>query len=151
MTSLIEIVPSIALHARELALTLREKDKAEATALGLDPVKGTFYAYRHACYRMTALIDDEVAAMWGLHGELLGSVGYPYLITGTKVEKISPLNFARVYIKEVQVMRNLFPVLENFVDASYEGAIKMLKLAGFTLTGPYQIKDNMFYKFRMET
>ncbi len=130
----IEIITSTLSHARELVKTLREKDRREAEGLGLEPHKGIFQAYKKACYKKTVLVDEEVAAMFGLHGELLGTVGRPYLITGTAVEKVSPLTFARIYTKEAMIMKELFPVLENIVDANYHEAVRMLKIAGFTVS-----------------
>lgn len=130
----IEIVPSLSLHVPELSKTLREKDRLEAEGLGLEPHKGIYRAYKGACYRRTCLIDDEVAAMWGLHGTLLGTTARPYLITGTVCQRVSPLKFARIYKQEAMIMKELFPVLENIVDANYPEAIRMLKIAGFTVS-----------------
>lgn len=144
---MIEIVDSTAAHARELSTTLRPKDRAEAEALGLDPSRATFLSYRKAFYRKTALIDGRVAAMWGVYGVPLGLVGYPYLITGTAVETIHPIKFARVYLSEVETMSSLFPLLENLVDATYKESIKMLQLARFNITGPFDYNGSLFYKF----
>lgn len=89
--------------------------------------------------------------MWGLHGELLGSTGHPYFLTGTESEKVSSIRFARLYKEEVQVMRTLFPILENYVDATYEHAVRLLKIAGFTLSPPVFVNGNPFLKFRLES
>ena len=147
----IEIIPSTALHAFELSKTLREKDKREAQGLGLEPRHGLFQAYRGACYRRTCLVDDEVAAMWGLHGNLLGTTGHPYLITGEKVYSVSQFTFARIYKQEVQIMRKMFPVLQNIVDADYPEAIRMLQLAGFSVSDEITevTPDRWFRTFRM--
>lgn len=147
----LEIVPSIALHARELSLDLRERDILEAERMGLDPRKAVFQAYRKGLYRRTALIDDEVAAMWGVAGDALGEIGTPYLITGHKVKRVSPLRFSRIYRNEVQVMKELFPKLENYVDATYTGAVRMLSLSGFKLGEPEMHNGNLFRRFTMET
>ena len=152
MISKVEITTSTFRHAKELSLTLRENDKLEAQAMGLNPVKGCFDVYRRAIWRMTGLIDGKVAAMWGIAGNPLGDVGQVYLITGTEVEKISPLRFARIYKEQVEVMKTIFPILENYVDARYEGAIRLLKIAGFELSGPFEIEPTkaLFYKFRIQ-
>lgn len=145
----IQIVQSTALHARELSLTLRSKDKLEAETLGLDPRKALFNSYRRATYRKTCLINDEVAAMWGVVGTLMGVTGQPYLITGEKVSRVSALTFARIYKQEALKMKELFPVLENYVDASYKGAVRMLEIAGFTLEDPFEYNGAYLRKFRM--
>ena len=147
----IEIVPSELRHVRELALSIREKDQDEARALGLAPHRGLHFAYTHATLRRTCLVDGSVAAMWGVCGTPLGIAGQPYLITGTVVNQISPVKFARIYIKEVESMRNLFPVLENYVHADYIGAVKMLQLAGFELSDKLIINGSDFYRFSMRS
>lgn len=97
-------------------------------------------------------MDGNVAAMWGLGGTIVGQVGQPYLITGVECEKVSPFAFARVYKQEVELMKTMFPTLENYVDSRYKGAVRMLKIAGFQLSEePVQVKPTgaLFYKFRM--
>lgn len=151
MLNKVQIVNSTAKHSRQLGQTLRAADKKEAERLGLDPTKAVFHAYHGAVYRKTALVNGEVAAMWGVVGTPLGTLGRPYLITGEAVEKISPYKFARIYMNEVQQMKKLFPVLENYVDASYTGAVRMLKLAGFQLGRLFNLGNSQFYVFTMKT
>jgi hypothetical protein len=142
------VIDSVAKHCAELAKTIRPEDALEAVRLGLDPRKSIFSAYRQAVYRKTALLDDHVAAMWGVIGTPLSMTGIPYFITGTDAVRLSPVRFARLYTSEAKIMNDIFPVLENYVDASYTGAVKLLKLAGFTLEGPVMVNDNPFYKFK---
>lgn len=146
----IVVVPSTMAHASAMANNIRKKDKLEAERMGLDARRGLFYAYRTAVWRRTALVDDKVAAMWGVRGMTLSGVGEPYLITTPVVETVSPVRFARVYRNEVNQMKQLFPILENYVDANYDEAVKMLRIAGFQISdtpvkiGPH---DSSFLKF----
>jgi hypothetical protein len=87
--------------------------------------------------------------MWGICGVHIGLIGHPYLITGYKALSVSPVRFAKIYIQEVQVMKRMFPVLENYVDAEYTGACRLLEIAGFTLEGPMMLNNNQFYRFSM--
>ena len=144
---MIEVVESIFSHAYDLNLHLREKDRQEILAFGMPVRRSVYNCYRKACYRKTALIDGNVAAMWGVAGTPLSLVGTPYLLTGDLVTKVSPLVFVRIYKQEVSEMLSLFPRLENYVHADYEEAIKLLKISGFSITDPIQVGDNMFYKF----
>lgn len=148
---IVDIKDSILDDVHELAKDIRSKDRQEAINLGLDPAEGLYYAYTHSIYRKTAFVNNDIAAMWGIGGDLFGDLGRPYLITGPAVEIISPFQFSKIYKKEVQSMRTFFPLLENYVDASYEGAIRMLKIAGFELTGPLDLgpQNKPFYKFYM--
>ena len=133
---MLEIIPSTSEHVRELSKTIRQADKEEAIAAGLVPHKALFYAYKRAFYRRTALINGNVAAMWGVLGSPLGVLGQPYLVTGEYVSDIRPTEFVRAYKNEVQIMSKMFSLLENYVDARYTSAIKLLKLAGFEVSEP---------------
>lgn len=145
----VEILDSVESHCEELIKTLRLDDKLEAIRIGLDPDTAILYSWSRGLYRKTGLINGKVAAIWGVMGTPMSFIGCPYLITGTEVTKISPIRFAKIYTKEVKQMKRLFPVLENYVDASYTGAVRMLRLAGFKLEGPVIVNNNDFYKFTM--
>lgn len=147
LASQVLIVDSEEHHAEELTKSLRENDKLEAVRIGLDPETAVLHSYNYGLYRKTGLITGKVAAMWGVMGTPIGIIGCPYLITGSEVYRISPIRFAKIYMKELKIMKSLFPVLENYVDASYIGAVRMLSLAGFKLEGPVMLNNNSFYKF----
>lgn len=148
---MIEVTNAEFSHAYDLSLNLREKDIREILAFGMQPRKTVFNCFRKSCYRKTALINGTVSAMWGVFGTPLSDFGQPWLLTTPLVESISPLRFAKIYKKEVQVMSGMFPVLENYVDASYDEAVHMLRIAGFTLSDPDEISGNLFYKYTMRT
>lgn len=138
------------MDAKVISANLREKDQQEAINLGLNPVKGVFFSYRNGFLRRTVLLNDKPVAIFGVSGSPLGMVGYPYLITSKDVLNISPIKFSRIYKQQVEVMKNLYPYLENYVDASYEGACRMLSIAGFELTGPVSVNGSDFYRFHMK-
>jgi hypothetical protein len=142
------IVTSTLDHVKELSDTMREADKNELSKLGMQPHKALFYSFKFSLLRKTALIDDKVAAMWGVYGVPTGMTGQPYLLTSPLAESVSPLKFAKIYINEVNQMKKLFPVLQNYVDASYTGAIRMLRIAGFDLE-PVTLNNHEFYKFSL--
>lgn len=133
-----------------LSESLREQDKLESLRMGFDPVVALEYSFTHGFLRRTALLDDKPVAMWGVCGTPLGIYGMPYLITGDGVLKVSPITFSRIYKKEVEVMKQLYPHLENFVDESYLGAVRMLKIAGFELSEPLKINGHNFLRFSMK-
>jgi len=119
--------------------------------VGVDPVVALPKAYTDSVYCKTALIDEVPAAMFGLAGVILGNVGIPFLLTSTEVSRVSPLCFARVYKDQVDEMKQYFPYLENYVDANYTGAVKMLKIAGFSLDQPIKVGSGCYQRFYMET
>src|SRR3569832_1302247 len=126
----VEIVPSEASHVALLATSMREDDAREITVLGLVPRKILWRSFRQSILRKTAFVDGEIAAMWGLHGSLLGQTGQPYLLTSKAVLKIRPHAFSRNYRRELAEMRKIFPVLEYYVDATYNGAEQKQEKAG---------------------
>lgn len=148
MTSKVQIVVSNLHHVVELSKTMNQADRDEITSLGMSPKKALFYSYKYSLLRRTALVDGGVAAMWGVFGVPMGVTGQPYLLTSPLVKNLEVKEFVRIYKNEVQQMKKLFPVLENYVDASYQGAVRMLKIAGFSLES-VTLNGKSFYKFRM--
>lgn len=147
--TIIEIVPTTVKHVKELSLNLREADKLEAIRIGTDPKRECFNLYKKSIWKQTGLIDGKVAAIWGVYGSLTSDVGKVFLITTKEVEKISPLKFIRIYKEQIKQLHNLFPVLENYVDANYHQAVRALKVAGATLSKPLTLgpEESLFRKF----
>jgi len=146
---LIDIYPSELRDVRELSNILREKDRQEALNAGVEPHKALYHSFKQGIYRRTAFVDGMLAAMWGVAGVTLGLIGQPYLVTSKHVEDISPIKFARIYRQEVEEMKKFFPILENYVDASYNEAVRMLEIAGFKIDNPIELGPNktLFYRF----
>jgi len=136
----------------KLARNLRDGDRLEVTSLGLHPAKAIRASFRHAVFRTTALIDGEVAAMWGLGSvSMLSDVGHPWLMTTPAVEKV-PVSFLKVGQREVTKMLRSRRRLEGNVAADYRMACRFLEALGFELGepeefGPLKAK---FRKFAME-
>lgn len=149
----VEIIPSEASHVAKLVISMRDGDAREVTVLGLDPRKMLWNSYRRGLMRKTAFIDGKIAAMWGVAGAPLGEVAQPYLATANTVNLISPIAFARIYRREVAGMKKVFPVLENYVDATYYGAVRMLELAGFRIGDVVPMGPNnaLFRKFELRS
>ncbi len=79
-----------------LARGLRESDRAEQIALGKDPKRILRFSFRHSLSAPeVCVIDGEVAAMWGLGGDILSDEGQPWLMTGPAVERI-PVSFVKI-------------------------------------------------------
>lgn len=149
MISNIKLVESTYDHVHELAQTMRQKDKIECVRFGCQPDKALFYSFKNAVIRRTGLVNNRVAAMWGVVGTPLSFNGTPYLLTSPEIEKIPALTFARIYKKEVEAMAKVFPILENYVDFEYKEAIKLLKIVGFEIDtlNCYTNSGHKFYRF----
>jgi hypothetical protein len=131
---MIELKPAREFHVRAVAKHLRIGDRLELERLGASPVAIAVGSWRLALFSSVALFDGKPVAVWGVGGSLLSDVGRPWLLTAEDCER-GPLAFALVYRREVRRMLGFFPRLESFVDASYEGAVRLLEIVGFTL-GP---------------
>lgn len=150
MTSKLDVVPSEEWHIHELVKNLRPGELHEALIFYKSPEEALLRGFKSCHFKHTALVDGEVAAMWGLQGSLLGNVGHPFLLTGKNALKISSLAFVRLYRNQLQEMKKFFPILVNYVDAEYKEAVKLLRLSGFTLQ-PEKIMNKDVYKFTMVT
>lgn len=132
----VSIVEAQGPHTLALKDNLRPQDADEIVRFGVTVQHALWYSYKNSLIRKTALIDGEVAAMWGCHGVFMGKTGVPWLLTAPEVKKISALKFTRIYQQEVMKMLKLFPRLENYVDAEYASAIRLLEIIGFTVEEP---------------
>ncbi len=129
-----------------LARNLRDGDRLEVASLGVTPAMGLRKSFRNAVVRRTAIIDGEIAAMWGVGGSAVGNTGYPWLMTAPAVERI-PVLFLRVARSELGRMRRRFHRLEGLVAAEYTMACRFLEVLGFML-GPVTEIGPRSAKFR---
>lgn len=149
MSPEIDIVDSLPWHVSALKSNLREEDANEVLRFGASIQHTLWRGYRDSVYRKTALIDGKPAAMFGCVGVLLGGKAQIWLLTTPDIYKISPLRFTRTYQEEVKKMLGMFPRLENYVDAKYAAAIRLLEIVGFSIgeSEPLGYNDAMFRKF----
>lgn len=132
-----EIVPAEAKHVGMMADHLREGDIGEIGIFGLSPRAGLWKSYRSSpCFRYTAFVDGEIAAMYGCSGQLLSVVGHPWLLTTPQIER-AMMPFAREARKAVEDMNTLHPYLFNLVAAEYRKAVGFLRLLGFVIGEPF--------------
>lgn len=149
VTPEILIVPTETVHIRELSKTIRKSDRREIESFGFSCEKALWYSFKRGLGNKTALIDGQVAAIWGCGGVYFGTIGQPWLLTSHQVKKVSPLKFARIYQTEIYSMLKLFPKLVNYVLADYAEAIRLLSIIGFTIGEPEQKGNGLFRKFEM--
>ena len=130
-----EIVPTEKTHIAVLGSNLRAGDLSEVQAAGMTGQRALWRSWRAAYYSATALVDGEVAAIWGVGGSPLGRVGRPWLLTSPAVER-ARFAIIRVGRLEVGKMLGIYPEMRGFVDSRYEGALGLLRLLGFDLSEP---------------
>lgn len=135
----------------DLAANLRSEDRSEILAFGLDPREAIRRSYRHAIMRKTALVDGEIAAMWGLGGAMLSDEGAPWLMTTPRIEKI-PMTFVKISKVQVDEMLKHRRFLCNYVLATYRRACRLLEVLDFVLDPPVPMGPQglPFRRFWME-
>lgn len=149
---IVEILPATMAHVQELGLHMNVEDREEAEAMGLKAHRALWRSWKSSTLRTAALVDGEVAAIWGVIGSFIGMTGLAWFVTGPKAREVSPLYFAQLYRREVRKMLEIFPRLENrTVDSTYNGAVKMLQIAGFKPGEAYPVGPEgrlyrLFYK-----
>lgn len=126
----IKIIPTTVEHIRMLVANLRDDDLREIDKWGVTPFKGIWRAYRDSKECHSCFIGDEIMAIGGLRGSVLGFVGNPWLMTSNLVDEY-PLVFASLYRKELKKMLESFHVLETWCDATYAKSLKMMRIIGF--------------------
>ncbi len=134
-----------------LARNLRDGDRLEVAGYGVAPNIAIRASFRNALYRRVAVIDGEVAAMWGVGGAAFGCTGYPWLMTAPPVERV-PVLFIRVARWELGRMRRMYHRLTGQVAAEYTMACRFLDVLGFTLGPPTEFgpRRAKFCMFTME-
>jgi hypothetical protein len=150
------IVPASVEHLHALASHLRAQDEAEILGLGVSVKKALWRAYRNSVLCKAALVDGEVAAVWGLclglrpGVNLLSDTGVPWLHTSYALERM-PIAFIKEARREVAAMRAVRPRLENHVLTSYASAIRFIKMMGFTVDPPEftGVKGILYCRFHM--
>ena len=148
MTS-IEIVEATLEHVQIIGESMNHEDRIELLEAGLVPHRAVWRGWKQSIIRRSALVDGELAAIWGVTGGVMGGVGIVWLITSPKAREVSPHRFAAIYRQEVRNMLEIFPILCNCVDDRYIGAKRMLRIAGFRLEEPKPLGKfrRMFRKF----
>jgi hypothetical protein len=146
---MIEILNTIPEHLSELRENLRAEDRKELACFGISDRDALFRSWENSVICKTATVDGKVAGIWGVIGCVWEGVGCPWLLTAPICEQY-PLQFALLYRQELREILKIFPVLENFVDASYHKSIKILEIMGFNLYNPEQYgpKGGLFRKFQ---
>ena len=137
----IDVVPTQARDLRAIAASMRAADAAEAMAMGMTPERALWGSFHRSIFCHTAFVDGRAAAVFGLCGNLLDEVGFPWLATTPAIELI-PKTFVRCARLEVGLMLAAKPRLVNWVDASYYRAQRLLTAIGFTLSAPEPFGPN---------
>jgi len=132
----VTILPAARGHVMDLAGRLRDADRSEIEVAGLGAHAALWHSWRGSLFARVALVDGELAAMWGLSGTMFANKARPWLLTAPAIER-ARMAFLRISRNEVAFMLSLCPSLFGFVDARYAGAQRLLRAVGFDLSEPF--------------
>ena len=115
-----------------LVANLRDQDRAEAAAFGVDPLDGLRHSVEHAKWCVAAWEGDELLCIAGLgeSGTVLASVGVPWLL-GTSAMATRGRALGRAAQRYIPLMLQAYPVLRNFVHAENTFSVRWLRRLGF--------------------
>jgi hypothetical protein len=138
-------------HIRAIVARLRPDDLAEIAATGMKPRHLLTGLWRESHIRRAALVDGEIAAVWGCAGTMLSPVGEAWLLTAPAVAKL-PLAFLKETREEMRAMLATKRIVTSGVLASYESSIRFMRMVGFTVGAPTPLSSSgaMFRALKME-
>lgn len=149
--------PIIAGDIAHVGNHLRDDDKREVIAMrgdvrSMQDVLALSVLCSTHCWAAVAP-DHEPIALFGVAPvSLLGGIGSPWLL-GTE----RTVRYASALVRQgryyVQVMREAYPDLTNYVDARNERSIRWLQRLGFVLREcePVGVMGMPFYRFEMRS
>ncbi len=110
------------------------KDIADTVIkLGMSPRRALWKSWKNSIFSKTAFINGKIAAIWGLGGSTMDTIGYPWLVLAPCADEY-PFKVAFIYKKELMKMQSMYPELEDYVDCKNEKAIRLLEIMGFSLS-----------------
>lgn len=147
-----EVLPVTAEDVATILPVVRQADIDEITeALGIPMQDALHEAITGSLNAKKIVVDGLIVAVFGdAVYSILGSVGVPWLISTTHVEKHARA-FLKVCKPEVQGMLTRHHHLMNYVDARNTSAIRWLKWLGFTFgpAVPYGARRFPFHPFTL--
>lgn len=114
---------------------VRDADALECKRAGFSVEKGITRSFELSTVCRVAVLDGKIIAIWGVGGDIIGTMGRPWLFTAPGIEKY-PLWMVKEGRKQVGEMLELYGRLLNFVDAEYAGALAFVKILGFSVGEP---------------
>src|SRR5689334_11424866 len=129
--SVIDVVPATLAHAA--AIDLRDGDRREIEALGLEPRDGIARSLACSLWADAYIADGAVAALTGVALQpLLGGMAIAWLLTGRPVDRHRKA-FLRLTRARAAAMLAEHGTLTAHVHAEYREAVRWLGWLGFDI------------------
>lgn len=147
-----EIVKAEAWHIPRIAKDMKPEDVKEVWAShGHTPKQALEASLNRSAAAWTCLVNNVPAFMWGVApaDSVLGHKGCPWLLGSDAIKEVR-YAFIRRCRKYIDLMQELYPVLENYVHKDNLTSIGWLIWCGFTLADEpeeYGVNSEKFYRF----
>jgi hypothetical protein len=142
------IVPCRLSHIREIVRTMRAEDRAEFHMAGLDPKHRLYELHAMTAEPKAAVVDGEVAAVWGDAAAFLAPEGLMWMVTAPAVERV-PLAFFREAKKEIAGVLEHRRSLRSCIGGPYGRAIRFFTMLGFDVQPPIVVDGNEYRAMRL--
>ncbi len=145
-----EMVEATQELASELALTMREADRDEVWAAARKtPAQALESSLMMSRDSMAGLVNGRVACMFGVgQCSALGLVGIPWLLASEEMVQHAR-RFLRGSRNYIDIMKQRYISMQNYVDARNVEALKWLVWLGFEIepAEPFGIGHLPFHRF----
>jgi hypothetical protein len=142
-------------HAKSIARHLRKADIDELSVIsGCTPCEDVMINYKDATRKWIVLdcegtINVPVALFGVTASEYDDGKGIPWMVATDGLKKIKKFLMEKTP-HYIDIMKSMYSLLVNFVDARNTDSIKWLKKVGFTFGDTIMIDNLPFYRFYME-
>jgi hypothetical protein len=128
-------------------INLRTRDSESFIAFGQPPLP-KIIEYIKTTLAWTALVDGEVACIWGVQEETPVTGAKVWLVASEIIEKRATrfLIEARKFIKEAL---KSYKFLYCYVDASFEKSARWLEWMGFEIVSRTKIDNILVYRYEL--
>lgn len=150
---MLSFVPAEEWHVKPIADNLRDADAHEVWASSrLYPYDAMKISFTVSELTWTGLLDGKPVMMFGAGGYSLMEPlkGSPWLLGTNDIIRVKTA-VLRNTKKYVGLMRDRFPILENFVHAENKVSIQWLKWSGFEIEDPRPLGPDkeLFHRFTL--
>lgn len=144
-----QIVDAKLSHIRAIAPKLREGDRKEVEATGMAPRHLLHKLWASSFMRRAAIVDGEIAAVWGCGGALASAEGEAWLLTAPAIERI-PVAFLKEMRANLREMLETKSTIVSSVLSSYTKSVRFMRIVGFTVGAGHEVGNFTFLELRME-
>lgn len=136
MSRVVEIRRAVMADIPLVSEALRDAERKAVAETGRSVEEVVRYCFANSSRRRTALVDGEIAAMWGCGGPLLGTYGEPWLFATKAIER-APMTAVKVARRELDAMGRMFPVLSGILYRADARACRFAERMGLRITQDY--------------